>query len=67
MTNNSPSPARRVLKLAEFAEAIGYSKRHLYRLIELGEVPRPFKIGSRSCYAKEDLDSYIERLKQNPK
>ncbi len=57
-------PARRVLKFAEFAAAIHVSKRQLYRLVDAGEAPRPFKIGSQPCYTNEDLESYLEGLQR---
>ncbi|HRQ89129.1 MAG TPA: helix-turn-helix domain-containing protein [Bacteroidia bacterium] len=67
MTSKPPSPTRRVLTFAEFAEAIAVSKRQLYRLIDDGKAPKPFKIGVKLCYANEDLDTYLEQLKRTRK
>lgn len=63
----SPDPLRRVLKFKQFAAAIAVSTRQLYRLVDEGKAPRPFKIGSQSCYTTEDLEGYLDELKSTRK
>jgi excisionase family DNA binding protein len=54
-----------VPKFAEFAAAIAVSKRQLYRLVDDGKAPRPFKIGSKTCYMREDLEAYLDKLSRS--
>lgn len=55
-------PSRRIITLLEFANAIRVSKRQFYRLIDEKEVPRPAKIGKKSCYFQKDLDDYLAKI-----
>lgn len=67
MKSNPSPPARRVLKFSEFAAAIAISTRQLYRLVEEGKAPRPFYIGSKPCYATDDLEGFLKDLKNTRK
>lgn len=67
MTNNTSPPSCRVLKFTEFAKAIGVSTRQLYRLVDDDKAPRPFYIGRHPRYALEDLETFLEGLKNQRK
>jgi excisionase family DNA binding protein len=49
------------LPLSRVAEALGVTKRTVYRLIAGQELPQPVKVGAKSLMPKSDLRAYMAR------
>lgn len=63
----------KLLSINEVARILGLKKLHVLGLIEIGEIPPPFKIGPHERWRLKDLESFISfkanlsyRLKFNP-
>ena len=41
------------LRLPQVAERVGYSRPSIYRLVQAGQFPRPYKIGARASAWRE--------------
>ena len=50
--------------MTDAAARLAVSTRTLYRLVALGELAAPVKVGRASRIPASDLDRYIERLKR---
>jgi prophage regulatory protein len=53
------SGADRLLPLIEVARTIGTSRSKLYELMEVGDFPRPVKIGRRTHFSDREVQSWI--------
>jgi len=49
-----------LLTVKEVAEMLGLSERTVYRLADVGKMPRPVKIGAAVRWRKKELDTWIE-------
>ena len=47
----------------EVCQKLGYSKRHIYRLIKNGQIISYKPNGARIFFKKEDIENWIERGK----
>lgn len=54
----------RMMTLAEVAEAMNVTQRHVYRLIAAGEFPQPIRVGRCVRVPLSEFRAYLERLKQ---
>ena len=50
-----------LLKSSEICSQLSISKATLYRLIDLGELPKPIKIGSASRWPKSAVEELLDR------
>lgn len=51
---------RAMLSAAEIAEQLGCSERHIRRLADSGQMPRPIKLGSLSRFRRTVIEQWIE-------
>lgn len=58
----TPASDRIAYSLDEVAARFGVTKRHIWRLIQRGEMRR-VKIGRKAMVLSDDLDAYIDGLK----
>ncbi len=49
-----------LLTVKEVAEMLGLSERTVYRLADVGNMPRPVKIGAAVRWRRNELDQWIE-------
>ena len=49
-----------LLTVKEVAEMLGLSERTVYRLADMGKMPRPVKIGAAVRWRRNELDQWIE-------
>jgi prophage regulatory protein len=49
-----------LLTVKEVAEMLGLSERTVYRLADMGKMPRPVKIGAAVRWRRTELDTWIE-------
>jgi prophage regulatory protein len=49
-----------LLTVKEVAEMLGLSERTVYRLADMGKMPRPVKIGAAVRWRRSELDTWIE-------
>ena len=53
--------AKRLIRLREVKNQVGWGKRSTYRLVTLGEFPAPRKLGTRCvAWLQSDVDSWID-------
>lgn len=55
---------RRLIPIKEFATLISRSVREVWRMVARGILPDPIKQGRRSFFLLEDLEAYLEKLKE---
>lgn len=55
--------ADRLIPQKDFVEKLGINRRTLYRLIDLGTIPRPVKQGRLNYFFESDLMKYFNSLK----
>lgn len=58
----STGVAKRLLSVADAAEATGLSRSSIYKLIDNGELDS-LKIGSRRLVITDSIDRFIDRLR----
>lgn len=58
----TPASDRIAYSIDEVAARFGVTKRHIFRLIQRGEMRR-VKIGRKAMVLAEDLEAYIDRLR----
>lgn len=52
---------RRLMRLPEVEDSIGYKKSKIYQMIDKGEFPAPVKLGSRSrAWKEEEVQEWID-------
>jgi excisionase family DNA binding protein len=49
-----------LLTVKEVAETLGLSERTVYRLADMGKMPRPVKIGAAVRWRRSELNQWIE-------
>jgi prophage regulatory protein len=55
--------SKKLLKLQQVIERVALSKSTIYRGMDDGSFPRPFKLGSRMVrWLSDDIDAYLSRL-----
>ena len=47
------------------ARIVPVSKASLYRMIAEGKFPKPFRLGARSVWTKEDIEQWREQWLEN--
>ena len=52
--------ATALITVKEVAETLGLSERTVYRLADMGKMPRPVKIGAAVRWRRNELDQWIE-------
>ena len=60
---NKPIVEDHLIDMKDAAARLSVSTRTIYRLVALGELAAPVKVGRASRMPASDLDRYIERLK----
>ena len=63
-THQTTNSQDRLLSMPDAAARLAVSIRTLYRLVALGELAAPVKVGRASRIPASDVDRYIERLKR---
>ena len=53
----------RLLSVDDVAEVLRISKRTVWRLLSLGELPSPVSIGRSRRWLAADVDAYVSNLK----
>ena len=61
---SSKSEFKRLLTAKEASAYISHSRSHIYKLLQSKEI-KSFKIGKRRLFDIQDLDLYIEGLKND--
>lgn len=56
--------APRLISIAKAAHRLGLSRRTIYRMVDRGELPLPVKVGSSTRFFEEDLDHFLDGLRQ---
>lgn len=63
---NSSNPIKKVMKLSDVLTALGISKSTLYRLIDAGKFPAPFKLGERlNAWRVETIEAWLNEQSAN--
>jgi len=57
------SEGDRLIPQKDFVEKLGINRRTLYRLIDVGTIPKPVKQGRLNYFFESDLLNYFTRLK----
>lgn len=57
----SPTPALAMLPIKGVRAKCGISEATIYRLIQAGTFPKPYKVGTRSLWLSTELDEWIMR------
>lgn len=53
---------RRFISTNETLDRVGFSKTHLYRLINRGEFPKPIPLGSfKVAFLEEEVNQWMEK------
>ena len=52
----------KLISVKEAAKLMAISRRTLERLVSVGDLPRPLKIGGCSRFRIKDITGYIERM-----
>lgn len=60
---NSLAGGSPLFTLLQAADYLNISKRTLHRLIASGDLPPPLKIGRSSRIHRDDVDSYLTKLR----
>lgn len=50
----------RLVRLAEVTRMLEVSQRHIYRMIQRGNFPKPVKIGGAVRFVDDDILEYVE-------
>ena len=54
---------KRLMRTSDVMEFTGFSRQHIYRLMDKNEFPRPVKIGKNTnAWLSEDLDDWLTRV-----
>jgi predicted DNA-binding transcriptional regulator AlpA len=62
MSSNQIDSAVRLLGVFDVAEILGVSDRTVWRLAQLGTIPKPFHVGRGARWFEEELNASIRRL-----
>ena len=55
------SQQQRIMRMPAVLATVGYSKSHLYELINRGEFPRPIKLGARAAgWLSGDISDWLD-------
>lgn len=57
---SKPKMAPSLLDVAQFAEILGCSARHIRRLSDMGKCPAPIKLGSLARWPRAVVEEWIE-------
>jgi len=63
--NSERKLSERFIGLQELAETLDVTTRTVYRLMKIGLIPKPVKVGHSVRFPVSDVEMYIERLKQS--
>jgi excisionase family DNA binding protein len=58
-TATAPEPSAALLSVQDVARMLGCSARHVYRLADAGQMPRPVKLGALVRWRRLDLDAWL--------
>jgi excisionase family DNA binding protein len=59
-TATAPEPAAsQLLDVRAVAHLLGCSVRHVYRMADSGQMPRPVKLGALVRWRRSDLDAWL--------
>jgi prophage regulatory protein len=61
MENNKTPPRKLLLDVHEVADMLGIAVRTIYKLISMGEFPKPKKIGRANRWRYDDLEGWAKR------
>ncbi len=50
----------RLINIQTLAELLGVSRRHIYRLVDAGKIPRPVKLGGVVRWNGTDIQRWID-------
>ena len=59
LRENSPQPAKKLLRLKDVLSKIPVSRTTFYNGIKNGQYPAPIKLGSSSMWLESEIDSVI--------
>ncbi len=59
-----PEPEVLAHSIPEFCELLGISTRHFYNLVDRGEAPPTFRVGSRRLVGHETGKAWIKEREQ---
>jgi len=57
---SNPAAAEKLLTVEEVKKCVCISTSAIYRLMSLGQFPKPIKIGNRARWLPQEIRSYIE-------
>ncbi|MEE2000181.1 AlpA family phage regulatory protein [Alkalimonas sp. MEB108] len=52
--------SHKLLDLNETKQASGFSRPHIYKLISLGQFPKPIALGRRSFWIEAEINQWIK-------
>lgn len=55
----------RMLRPSDVAAKLAVSRRTVYRLSAMGEIPPPSKIGKAARWHESEIDAYMQKLREN--
>lgn len=55
-----PSLKRLTLNVNEVSHLLGVSRRTVYRLLDAGQIPKPFKLGSATRWRRSDIELFVQ-------
>jgi excisionase family DNA binding protein len=58
-TTSPPVTPVRMLDVANVADMLGVSTRHVYRLADSGRMPRPIKLGGANRWDRLTLEQWV--------
>ena len=56
-----------LLTVGDVAKKLAVSKRSVWKLLSLGQLPKPVKILSSSRWREADINAFIDRVSDKPK
>jgi prophage regulatory protein len=56
----TPNEPARMLDVAAVARMLGVSSRHVYRMADAGQMPRPVKLGGSVRWDRRTIETWID-------
>jgi excisionase family DNA binding protein len=57
--DHSHASTPRLISVREVARLLGCSQRHVYRMVDLGRMPQPVKLGGLNRWSIETIEDWI--------
>ncbi len=60
LERGTPTELARMIDVAALAKMLGVSSRHVYRLADSGQMPRPCKLGAACRWDRRTIEAWID-------